>query len=143
MSDTAEMTVTSVTTATTSVHGRILAAARHNHFVIDGPKEPGESISTAEAFFAGVAGCGITLVQGEARRQGIDLQHLQVDISAFKLVEGPPDFDHMEIVFTYTGPSLDQAHRLTEVWKSRCPLYRAIAPSIPNTVCVRLASDGV
>src|SRR5215471_11186712 len=50
----------------TQVFGRVLCGARNHHFVIDGPEQngcPGEEVTPAEVFLAGVASCGVELVQ--------------------------------------------------------------------------------
>ena len=44
--------------ASTDTFGRVLTSARNHHFVVDGPVQngcPGEAITPAELFLAGVA----------------------------------------------------------------------------------------
>ncbi len=50
----------------TETFGRVLCSARTQHFVADGPVQngcPGEALSPGELFLAGVASCGVELVQ--------------------------------------------------------------------------------
>ena len=48
----------------TDVFGRVLCTARNHHFIVDGPLQngcPGEEVTPAEIFLAGVAACGVEL----------------------------------------------------------------------------------
>jgi uncharacterized OsmC-like protein len=114
-----DMTATTVTSTSTEVYGRTINTARHNHFVIDSPNGPGEALSTGEAFLAGIAACGVTLVQGAAATENIAIDRLSVDVTSFRAAANPVDFDHIDVEFTYTGPTFDQAETLTQIWKSR------------------------
>src|SRR5215210_5132082 len=69
---------------TTSTFGRVLASARQHHFVVDGPVQngcPGEELTPAELFLAGVAACGAELIQVIAREEGVPLAGVDVSIS--------------------------------------------------------------
>ena len=45
-----------------------------------------------------------------------------------------PDFEKIDIHFTFTGISSEQAGYYVGVWKENCPLYRAVAKStLPKT----------
>ena len=114
-----DLTSTSVTSTSTEITGRVLNSARHNHFVIDSPYEPAEAVSTGESFLAGISACGVTLVQGAAGDEGISLDRLSVAITSYRSDAKPADIDHIDVVLTYTGPSMEQAETLTEIWKSR------------------------
>ena len=111
--------LTTVSSVSTEVYGRTLNKARHNHFVIDSPNGPGEALATGEAFLAGISACGVTLVEGAAKQEGISLDRLAVDITAARLVSNPVDFDRIDVHFTYRGPSQADAERLTDIWKAR------------------------
>ncbi len=57
----------------TDTFGRVLCSARAHHFIIDGPVQngcPGEELTSPEAFLAGVAACGVELIQVLGRQQG-------------------------------------------------------------------------
>ena len=54
------------------VFGRVLCNTRNHHFVVDGPVQngcPGEAVTPAELFLAGIAACGVELVQAIGRDQ--------------------------------------------------------------------------
>ena len=66
-----------VSAASTSTFGRVLWSCRDQHFVADGPVHngcPGEAVTPAELFLAGIATCGVELVEVIARAEGIPLQ---------------------------------------------------------------------
>src|SRR4051812_36704443 len=68
----------------TDTFGRVLCSARTHHFIADGPVQngcPGEELTPPELFLAGIASCGVELVQVIAKDQGVPLQAVHVDIS--------------------------------------------------------------
>jgi uncharacterized OsmC-like protein len=73
-----------VRASTTRTFGRVLAGAREHHFVVDGPVQngcPGEEVTPAELFLAGVASCGAELVQVIAREEGMPLESVDVTMT--------------------------------------------------------------
>ena len=75
----------------TDTFGRVLCAARDQHFVVDGPVQngcPGEAVTPAEIFLAGVATCGVELLQVIARAESVPLRSVSAQI------EGWIDRDH-------------------------------------------------
>ena len=63
--------------------GRVLCQAREQHFVIDGPVWngfPGEALSPGEAFLAGVAACGVELIEMFAADDGLGIGGIEVQI---------------------------------------------------------------
>ena len=68
----------------TGVFGRVLCSARHHHFVIDGPAQngcPGEALLPPEAFLAGIASCGVELIEVLARQDSIPLERVEARVS--------------------------------------------------------------
>jgi organic hydroperoxide reductase OsmC/OhrA len=73
-----------VAARSTDVFGRVLCASRAHHFVVDGPTHngcPGEELTPAELFLAGVASCGVELIQVLARQDGVPLRRVRSAIS--------------------------------------------------------------
>jgi uncharacterized OsmC-like protein len=67
----------------TDTFGRVLASARQQHLVLDGPIEnscPGEAITPGEMFLAGVACCGVELIQVLARDRELSLRGVTASI---------------------------------------------------------------
>lgn len=66
---------------TTATFGRVLASARNQHFIVDGPVQngcPGEAPTPPEIFLGGVACCGAELIQVIARDEGTPLTRVAV-----------------------------------------------------------------
>lgn len=113
--------------ASTDVFGRVLCSARNHHFVIDGPVQngcPGEELTPAEVFLAGVASCGVELVQVLAKSTGIPLARIGVKIRGVMDRSRPvrPDvslFNSVHLEFRMRGVSDQQARQLVESFKGR------------------------
>src|SRR5919197_5312892 len=96
----------------TDTFGRVMAAARHNHFVVDGPVEngcPGEAVTPGELFLASVASCGVELVQVFARQEEVPLSSVQVRISGELDLDDPVRSDltifrKVHLAFALEGP---------------------------------------
>jgi len=119
---------------TTDVPGRTLNTARTNHWVIDSPSGPNEAVTTGESFVAGIAACGTSLIELHAQRNTLPFGTLEVAIDGVRTDESWPDFAHIDIHFTFTGITTEQAGEYVEVWKANCPLYRAVVKGTPCTV---------
>ena len=67
----------------TDTFGRVLCSTRDQHFVVDGPVQngcPGEAVTPGEIFLAGVAGCGVELLQVFAREEELTLRAVRVAV---------------------------------------------------------------
>jgi len=113
--------------ASTDVFGRVLCSARNHHFVVDGPVQngcPGEEITPAEIFLAGVACCGVELVQVLAKSAGIGLKGIAVRIQGQMDRSKPvrPDvtlFNSVHLEFQMKGINDHEAKQLVETFKGR------------------------
>jgi uncharacterized OsmC-like protein len=111
----------------TDTFGRVLCSARTQHFVVDGPVQngcPGEAISPAELFLAGVATCGVELVQVIARDQNVPLQAVRATIEALQDRGQPPRpdvslFNRVRLVFHLRGVTHEQGSHLIDTFKRR------------------------
>lgn len=111
----------------TDTFGRVLCSARDHHFVVDGPVQngcPGEEVNPAELFLAGVATCGVELVQVFARREEIPLERISVSVRGDMDLDDPVRedvtvFNTVRIGFTLGGVSQEQAEHLVELFKGR------------------------
>jgi organic hydroperoxide reductase OsmC/OhrA len=111
----------------TDVFGRVLWTCRDQHFVADGPVQngcPGEAVTPAELFLAGVATCGVELLQVIARGRDVELGAVSARISGEIDRERPVRED----VTVFTSVRLDlevegvgqaEAERLVEQFKRR------------------------
>jgi uncharacterized OsmC-like protein len=109
------------------VFGRVLWSCRDQHFVADGPVHngcPGEAVTPAELFLAGIASCGVELVQVIARSEDTSVGTVRARISG----EIDPDRLVREDVTVFTSVRLEleiegvgqsEAERLVEQFKRR------------------------
>ncbi len=113
--------------ASTGTFGRVLTSARNHHFVVDGPVQngcPGEAITPAELFLAGVACCGVELVEVLAQSESIPLSTVAVHIQGSYDRSRPvrPDvslFNSVHLHFRMKGVSPEQGRVLVEAFKGR------------------------
>jgi uncharacterized OsmC-like protein len=111
----------------TDTFGRVLCSCRGHHFVADGPIHngcPGEELTPAELFLAGVASCGVELLQVLARAEDVPLVRVRAATSG----ELDPDrpvrrdvsvFNRVRLRFELEGVTRDQSDLLVKRFKSR------------------------
>lgn len=98
---------------------RSLNQVRNHHFILDSPGV-GEEVTTGESFMVGISSCGVTLIEGAARDENIPLQHISVDIGAFRSDDAPtPDLERIDMHFVLHGVDEQQATHLVDIWKER------------------------
>ena len=116
-----------VAARSTDVFGRVLCSARQHHFVIDGPVQngcPGEELTPAEAFLAGIAACAVELIHVFAREEELPLRTVQAGIEGDLDRDNParPDvtvFNRVNLRIRLEGVDGGQAERLVERFKGR------------------------
>ena len=116
-----------VSAASTGTFGRVLCGARNHHFIVDGPEQngcPGEEVTPAEIFLAGVACCGVELIQVLAKQGEVPLKAVDATIHGMMDRSKPvrPDvtlFNTVRLHFKMKGPSDQQAGQLVEAFKGR------------------------
>jgi uncharacterized OsmC-like protein len=116
-----------VSARSTDTFGRVLWSCRDQHFVADGPVHngcPGEAITPAELFLAGIAACGVELVEVIAKAEDVPLNAARVEIAG----EIDPDdpvrsdvnvFNRVRLSFTLEGVTAEQAELLVDRFKKR------------------------
>lgn len=111
----------------TDTFGRVLWSCRDQHYVADGPVHngcPGEAITPAELFLAGVASCGVELLQVIARSEEVPLEAASVEIAGEIDPSNPVRsdlsvFNSVRLSFRLSGVTEDQATQLVEGFKGR------------------------
>jgi uncharacterized OsmC-like protein len=111
----------------TDTFGRVLCGCRNHHFVADGPVQngcPGEAVTPAELFLAGVGACGVELVQVIAKERGVPLEAARVVITGEMDRANPvrPDvalFNTVRLRFDLTGVTPEQGAKLVAAFKGR------------------------
>jgi uncharacterized OsmC-like protein len=111
----------------TDTFGRVLWSCRDQHFVADGPVHngcPGEAVTPAELFLAGIAACGVELVEVIAKAEDIAVGGVTAEIAG----ELDPDdpvrsdvsvFNRVRLSFTLAGVTSEQAELLVDRFKKR------------------------
>jgi uncharacterized OsmC-like protein len=116
-----------VSARSTDTFGRVLWSCRDQHFVADGPVQngcPGEAVTPAELFLAGVATCGVELLQVLARASDLPLRAASVEISGELDPANPVRadlnvFNSVTLSFQLGGVSAEQGAELVEGFKRR------------------------
>ena len=116
-----------VAARSTDVFGRVLCSTREHHFVIDGPVAngcPGEEVTPAEAFLAGIAACSVELIHVFAREEGMALRTVRAGIEGNLDRDNPVRdevtvFNRVGLRLELEGVDDDQAARLVERFKGR------------------------
>jgi uncharacterized OsmC-like protein len=110
---------------TTNLFGRCEVEAGDNRFPVDHPpvqEGPGEHPGTIDHFLAGVASCGVLMLEYQAKLREIPLLRLDVRIDGYRGQPGDrvPDrtlFDRVAMHFEFVGPTEDQAEVLVDHYK--------------------------
>ncbi len=116
-----DLVVNRVHTASTATPGRAVTNIRQHRLVIDEPVHlggPGEEITPADAFLAGVAACGALMVEGQAREREIRLDKVDVDLEAIRDRRDTSVFQRIEMSFRLSGPTREQATALVDHYKT-------------------------
>ena len=116
-----------VAARSTDVFGRVLCSAREHHFVIDGPVQngcPGEELTPAEAFLAGIAACAVELIHVFADEEGVPLRSVRADVEGDLDRDNPVRddvtvFNRVALRLELVGLEGGQADRLVERFKGR------------------------
>ncbi len=111
----------------TDTFGRVLWSCRDQHFVADGPVHngcPGEAVTPAELFLAGVAACGVELVQVLAKAEGVGLGDVRASIDGWmdpenRVRDDVNVFNGVTLRFELTGVDEPKARDLVEGFKRR------------------------
>jgi uncharacterized OsmC-like protein len=109
------------------VFGRVLWSCRDQHFVADGPVHngcPGEAVTPAELFLAGIASCGVELVQVIARNDKVPVGPVRARIAGEIDAEHPVRedvtvFTSVRLELEVEGVGQSEAERLVELFKRR------------------------
>lgn len=106
-----------VRSASSGTLKRTITSVRNHHLIIESPSI-GEELTSGEAFFSGVASCGVTLIEGAAQEMGIPLKRMTVDVQAFRPTKpNTVIYDHVNMNFVMHGISQQQGEALLDRYK--------------------------
>lgn len=111
----------------TDTFGRVVWSCRNQHFVADGPVHngcPGEAVTPAELFLAGIASCGVALLQVLAKATDVPLGDVHASIDGWMDPASPVRddlnvFNAVRLRFEVAGLDEPQARDLVEGFKRR------------------------
>jgi uncharacterized OsmC-like protein len=111
----------------TGTFGRVLWSCRDQHFVADGPVQngcPGEAVTPAELFLAGIATCGVELIQVIAKADGVPVRAVQAEVEGVLDPANPVRqdvrvFNSVRLRFELAGIDEPRARELVEGFKRR------------------------
>lgn len=108
----------------TGTLGRMLCTAREHHFVSDGPASlgcPEEEVMPGELFLAGIAACGVELVEVFANQEGLPLRAARCDIEGEvgSGESGVTLFESVKLEFVLEGVTEEQGAHLIDRFKGR------------------------
>jgi uncharacterized OsmC-like protein len=111
----------------TDTFGRVLCTARNHHFIVDGPVQngcPGEAINPGELFLAGIAACGVELLQVIAKERQLAPKSIAVEIAGSMDRSKPVRddvsvFNTVNLHFRLDGVTQAQAADLVDRFKRR------------------------
>ncbi len=115
-----DLVINRVLSSSSATPGRAINQVRNHQLVIDEPTHlggPGEQITPAEAFLAGVSACGVLLVQGRARDSGVRLDRVEASIEAVRHRSDTSVFQRIDMRFRLSGPTQAEAIDLVEHYK--------------------------
>jgi uncharacterized OsmC-like protein len=124
---TAEPRQYDIAARSTNTFGRVLWSCRDQHFVADGPVQngcPGEAVTPAELFLAGIATCGVELVQVLAKDAGVAVGDVSAEVHgvldpAHPVRDDVRVFNSIRIRFELAGVDTAAARELVEGFKRR------------------------
>jgi len=124
---TVELRLYDIAARSTDTFGRVLWSCRDQHFVADGPVQngcPGEAVTPAELFLAGIATCGVELVQVLGKDAGVGVSGVSADVRGVLDPSRPVRddvrvFNSVRIRFEVSGVDVAAARELVEGFKRR------------------------
>ena len=116
-----------ISARSTDTFGRVLWSCRDQHFVADGPVQngcPGEAVTPAELFLAGIATCAVELVEVIAKADGVPVQAVSAEVDGVLDPSNPVRedlrvFNSVRVQFELTGVDEARARELVEGFKRR------------------------
>lgn len=112
--------VESVRASSSGTVGRAVSHARGQRLTLDSSSRPqADALTNSEAFLAGIASCGVTLIEMHAQETGVPVQHMEVAIEGVRTAEDPARFASVAMRFTIAGVDQAGAERLVETYRNR------------------------
>ena len=120
--------------------GRSIVNARNHHLVIDSPPPlggPNEAINPIEILLSSLGSCGVLVSEKAAQEMGVNLTAARAEVEGDldpRGVKGQnvdPRIQVFRMGLYLEGPSKEEAGKLVEAIKSRCPVYTTLERAAP------------
>ena|SRR5438874_5839908 len=112
--------IETVRSSSSGVVGRAQSVARGQRLVLDSSSRPQpDALTNSEAFLAGIASCGVTLIEMHAQETGVPMTRMEVVIDGVRGPAAPNRFENITMRFTIVGVDQAQAERLVEAYRER------------------------
>ena len=112
--------VETVRSSSSGTIGRAQSVARGQRLVLDSSSRPQpDALTNSEAFLAGIASCGVTLIEQHAKDSGVPVKRLEVTIEGVRSAAAPNRFESISMHFTIAGVGQADAERLVETYRER------------------------
>ena len=112
--------VDTIRSSSSGIIGRAQSVARGQTLRLDSSARPQpDALTNSEAFLAGVSSCGVTLIEGYAKENGLPLRHMDVVIEGVRTAAAPNRFASVLMTFELAGVTQPQAESLVEVYRQR------------------------
>src|SRR5712691_11585113 len=114
------MKIDTVRSSNSGVLGRARSEARGHRIVLDSSSRPQpDAFTNSEAFLAGVASCGVTLIEMHAQETGVPLTRMDVTIEGVRTAAELNRFASVTMRFELAGVTQGQAEDLVRTYQSR------------------------
>ena len=123
--------------------GRAIASARSHHVVVDSPPPlggPNEELNPLDLLLGALATCAIFVAETAARESGVAWNHgraeveVDFDPGAVRGSGGDAKLQAIRLHVAFDGPSPDEAERLVEALRTRCPVFTTLNAAAPIDV---------
>jgi uncharacterized OsmC-like protein len=112
--------VDSIRSSSSGTIGRAVSQARDARLVLDSSSRPqADTLTNSEAFLAGVASCGVTLIEAHAQETAVPLRRMDVTIEGMRTAEEPNRFASVTMRFELRGVTQAQAEELVATYRNR------------------------
>lgn len=134
----------------TESNGRSIVNARNHHLIIDSPPPlggPNEEVNPIEILLSALGSCGVLVSEKVAQELDIPLTKAsatvegELDPRGVKGEDVNPRIQVFRVKLTLTGVSQEQANKLTDAIRKRCPVYATLERSAPIELEVELKNE--
>lgn len=124
----------------TADKGRSLVNARNHHFIIDSPPPlggPNEAINPIEILLSALGSCGVLVTEKVAEEMSINLSEVtaivegDLDPRGVKGEKVNPRIQMFRVKLSLNGPTQEEAEKIVEAIKTRCPVYTTLERAAP------------